>query len=887
MTRKIEDDDFLITLPDVYHIFLKNRKVIFLGTFLCSLLALWFALSKPISYTAEASFRLKGNSQSGIGKSFTDFLQGSSGSNDSEVISLMKSRKLMDQVVKRLNLQMVVSEKNQATSRWSNPLKNLQTECAHFKKRQTPLFQERKPLLLLEKIEYNTEIPTSFSLHFTSPDSYLVKNATGEFLGQAKLGEPFKGREVTFTLIASNDTPLDKKELDKKEFLINAIPIAHLSSGLSASIKLEPVKTDKNLLSLKYTHLDRSFAIRFINEVMTVYQQFLKEEHDNGAEIQLLYLEKKKRDSHLQQAKLLRKHAIDLSHDVSQSGIVDAEKELDFLLESQKNMSERIRDIDLELNRLEYAQSLEDLSKAYELVNLSSPSISGITHSIHQLNQQKDGIDIAIRSLRDRFLYNDNCCFEFQGIDLTGAERLYMEFCKQKSDVEAEIRQIAFVLEQLKQPEFEVSGLSPVLRDATSSEIIRKTSELSLLLHDQNNRSTKERERIRDEIYFQKVFMTTHLQQVKDLLQLREDLFNEKIYALQTVSAELIQQKISILNKHFLDHIAAQIYRLQQERILVEKSLSDLNKKMAKIPERRVSETLIMQTLTMNKSIVEEITKLVEGKNVSHNLELIRSSPLDLAHASLLPNSPRLLFFSILGAFLGLFATSGFVLGRSIFTGLLASADNLRLSHQHVSGVISLKSDSSSSIIFDEDLATLRRLDSYFSQNSNVKGNLLLLILGKGPDYSQFLAELMGVGKQKVLLLSLSFTHATSPDNLPGLLQVLQGENSHPKILKEKYYDRIVAGGISRFATEYVQSTAFQNLISQLKDTYDWIIAVSDSMPCSAESEILATLFPNIAVTLTEERLLDLSPYTKYAKVEPQTKKVSFLFASLLYRKES
>ena len=290
---------------------------------------------------------------------------------------------------------------------------------------------------------------------------------------------------------------------------------------------------------------------------------------------------------------------------------------------------------------------------------------------------------------------------------------------------------------------------------------------------------------------------------------------------------------------------------------------------------------LVKQNLLLNKTMVEETTKLVEGKNISHHLELIRSAPLDFAQASLLPNSPRLLLFMVIGAFLGAFSTSGFYLLQSIFTGLRASSDNLRQSHQHVSGFISERCNirGKSSSLLDTDLATLRRLDSFLSENSSKKGNVALLIIGKGPNYSPLLGELLGIRKQKVILLPLTFNHVDLTEQLPGLLQVLQGESSNPKIIKEAHYDQIVGGGISRFATEYIQSIRFKQLLSQLEESYDWIIAVSETLPTHAESEILLNLFDTIAVTVNEEKLLDLAPYTKFARQSPQEKRVTFLFA--------
>ena len=693
MGQKIDDDDFLITFPDIIRVFSRNKKKIIFGALLCSLLSLWFALSKPISYTAEATFRLKGNSQSGVGKSFTDFLQGGGGSQENEVISLMKSRKLMDKVVQRLQLQAVVTEKGKKTHHLSNHLKNLKTQYAYFKKWQTSIFPENEPCLFCTHIVYKDEIATPLTLTFISEDHYEVKRGNGEKLGIGKLGEAFQYSDFSFILTRNNNqTPFDR------EIYLTLMPIGSISSNLSASVKLEPSKTDKNLLTLKYTNADRQFAILFLNELMAVYQKFLKEEHDDAAQMQLAYLEKKKNESFHQQAALLQDQANDLSQDVSLNGIIDSEKELEFLLKSQQTHVEKIREIDLEMNRLHYAKNLDDQSKAQELVALSSPSIANSIQLIHELKQQSDSLalalkigpqadvekqaqrfsqqmeeleegistlaeiqlmierikndqplspsskllenpklligvwyqrllgsdaqkqevqkkktaclnylnhlvriyDVQIKALKERLFHDFDSHPEFQGMDLAAANRLFSEYCKQCSEVEAEIRQISFVLEQIKDPNFEVSGLSSVLQDSVSRDIIKKSSDLSLTSHDQNNHSTKELERIREEILFQKKFLNTHLEQTKELLTLREELLKEKIFALQTVILEFLQQKISILQTHVMDYISAQLYSLKQERLLISRALKDLQKKNVSVTSKTC-----LRNASQTKSIIE------------------------------------------------------------------------------------------------------------------------------------------------------------------------------------------------------------------------------------------------------------------------------------------
>ncbi len=483
------------------------------------------------------------------------------------------------------------------------------------------------------------------------------------------------------------------------------------------------------------------------------------------------------------------------------------------------------------------------------------------------LNNLERLFGVHERILQERLTHQQNPSGEYQGISLEMATNLYLDYSRQLIQMEGTIRQNLFFINQIEDPNFEVSSLSSGLTDPISMAMIHKASELILNLRDENNQSIREQERIKSELQLQRTFLTMHLKQMVQLMELNKQLINEKVFALQTVSLELVHQRVSLLEKNLQDYLKARLDNLQQERNLIKRQLENIHGEMALLPKKWVSEKLVTQEVDVNRRIVEEIVKLVESKNISHKLEVIQSAPVDPAISPVHPLRPKVILWGIIGFILGGFMGSSLILARTLSKGLRVSLQNLEIIGYHIAG--ELKSGSSPK--FQEaNFATLRRLQAYFDRlpqkedaSASKNGQILLLVEGQGPRYANDLADLLMKKGRRVLTLDLNFKESkTHPST--GLLQYLQGEIATPPIQASAHGDWIAAGGTSSFAIELLGSPSFQKLLEQLKQRYDWILAITPALPCSVETESLLNLFPNAAVTLKEERTADLNVFNHF-----------------------
>ena len=972
-----KEDSFLITFSDILDILKRSRKRLILGSLLIGLLAGLYTLSLPVNYKAEATFREKSKSQGESGRSLSlALIAGITEGSENTTVSLMKSRKLMEQVIIKQDMQGVLEKGFFNFERLKNIGKHLKVEYALLRKRLVPVVNDPKEDIKATKIDYLGEVPIELKIKFTSEDTFVLKSIEGKtFSGE--LGIPFKGHGFSFILVAG-----DERKLSGKTYDLTLLPLKVVWERILPNLKIETDPNNKGLINLTLKYPDRYLASGFLNDLMKVYQTFLKEEHQRICGEQIEYLHDRQDETGKVLKAMMEEHAHSMSNNMAT---------IDFLFQNQQNYTQKLLMINLELSRLQKAD--EEGFVFYDKYGWDggdSSVINQILGEIRTYRQQADSIDISLRNtplgnpdlLKESFnaqhkeldalaeyaeeakiVYaslannepipplkklvenpkymmrewqeklekyaqekskgsqhqkesateNYECCRknfnayvgnlihlldveqkifgerlahqqstpqEYQGINLETAKQLYLSYSRSLNDLEADIMHQQFLLKQMEDPNFEVSALSTVLDDSVSRDIIAKTSNLTLLLKDQDNRSLKELERIKGELAQQKGFLTLHLKQTAELLNLRKKLYQDKILSLQNTTLELIQQTISVLEQQLTDYIHNRMGNLSQEKGAIEQQQQLLQKEMAKLPTKWAAEKLIDQHLEMSKKMIEKITEAVETKNISSHIDISQSAPLDESLPPIHPASSKLLLVFILGSLAGGFILSFGSIGKSIFNGVRASPENLALYGQKVAGTLQKPFPlENSRPIFDHDLETLRRLVSYLSKSptENKEDGSILLLTGNGMDFSKTFAELLAKSGFKTLLIDLSFDDLTQQEASAGLMPYLEGQTDFPIIQREGRIDRITAGGFSRFSNEYVSSPRFQLLKESLLTEYDWVISVSHASPISGEGQNLLKLFNTAIITLTDETLPDLEPCFNLAALE---KRILYIFTN-------
>lgn len=972
-SEKNKHDDFIISFSDIVQICKRNKRKIYFGTFVFSALAVLNTLTNPIEYIAEATFRDK--AKAGGGFSTLSMLLGSGvGGGNDDAISLMKSRSVSEELVKRLGIQATVVPVGFNESYPQTILQNLIVEKAIFDSSQVPSLPDLDPPLRTQEVLYNEEVHKGVTIKFLTDDVFELYD--GEPV-KGRIDEPFKGSNYEFTLVRAN-----KKPLKGQSFVIIFNPLFFSANNIAKLLRIEPDRLDKNLLSIKFGHRNRHFAVEVVNTLTNVYKDFLRDEQNRIIGHQIAYLEQRQEEIADKLKETMESHVHTLSEDMKNIGFANTKIAMDFLNNLQNQFQQKLLNIEFETKRLQKAQ--EEGYAYYDGYSIpGDPAIiNQLLTEMRNLKQQGDWLDLALNrtasinpdetqvffdaqierleqnrlyrqearemiaeielgrmpkaegkliqdpkylvniwhnklgkvsqntqnaseewqhcqtqfctylnnlihhfdvhenAMQERLVHQQNANYDYDGIDLNTARELYLSYSRSLNDIESQILQHQFIIDKMHEPEFELSSLSMVMNDYITNDMIVRSNRLAMDLKDSNNRSVKEQDRLKEDIDLQKRHLTTHLKNAIELLHLKENLVKYKISRLQNVTLGLIQQQVTLLEKHLEEYISTRLIDLKQESDIIEDHKTVLRNQMAVLPKKWVSEMLIDQQMEVNRKMVEEVSRLVESKIIGNNIEISQSDIIDKAIPPLHPKSPRVIFFAILGAFIGAFLSTTFVMVRELALGVNASVRNLRISGQHVSGVMtSRKLQESTSQLKNQDLDTLRRLVAYLSPKEASNKQSLLLVQGRGPDYSENLATLFSKKGLSVLLFTLSFDQPAKPQELPGLLQFLEGQANKPKIEKGPSFDTMSAGGISRFSNELLGKQSFQDLLKSLKQEYDWIIGVSHSVPEVAETESLMRIFDNSVINITDEKLEDIKGCIQVATENEPTKKVSFILS--------
>jgi len=866
------EDRIIITFQDLKAILRQVKGKILICMLIMGMLGALFALTRPIKYKAEGSFRERNVKPSGISDSLVHaiIMDGTGGGNSgSELATMIRSHKLMREVAQNLALQGKIVNRADKEGILSLIKNNLKVDWAKFRKNPYPVLSDPCCSIGFKRLLYAGEVPLNLEVHMKDKEKFQILDHKGQEVAVGHLDLPVQVDQLTIVL-----TQTAPESPSGKVFEVSISPMQDTLKLLIEELSFDAVKSDKGVLKMVYSHRDRHLAAKLINTIMDSFQKYLKEYQAKIAALQMDYLYQKQELSTSKLRKIMEDNAKEVSSDLPHSGFVKAEDEMDFLAQRRHELKEKLLANELQMRRLNQIQpgNCAYFDQCTRMEGDSSV-LNHMLSNIRSLKQEREGIELAIPQAE---LVDEKALKVYQGINLEMAKELYMDFCKQLNDEESSIRKTEYFLNQLHNHDFEITSLSPVLTDSVSLAMISRASDLVLKLKDEDNQSQREQERLKDELELQKAFLSQHLKQTIELLELNKKLMHEKIYALQNVQLELINRQISVLEKNFFDHVKSRQADLEQERTLITQHLDDLYTQMTGLPKKQMNEQLLDHQIQTNELIIEEIARITESKNISNNLELIQSAPLDPAVASVHPMPPNVLLYTLLGAAFGGILGCGFLVGSALVRGLKVSISNLKTLGQHVSGRFSSGyKPPSEAALADEDLDTLRRLEAFFDSGSvEAGGRTLLLLEGNGPDYTPDLAQLLLQKGRKVLVVDTGFSGMTTQPEV-GFVPYLQGATSELPIAKKFFGDYLAAGTITRYTSEILASQPFKTLLETLKKQYDWILILSHASPLCSEAESLCSLFPNVTVSVRDEILEDLEFFV--TSVDEGKNKISFV----------
>ncbi|MBS0615615.1 MAG: hypothetical protein JSR58_03565 [Verrucomicrobia bacterium] len=745
------NDDLIFTTSDFKRLFFRHRRTILKGTLITALFVFLFLLTRPPTYLAEASFK-QGSAKVEQNFDWKSLLRMTSmQDSESSAISLMLSQKLLHRTVEEMGWQLSVP----TDGLWKKIIDNIRTEAG---------LPFHTPTFAFAKAHYAGEKTLTYGLRFVDEKTYEVLDKNNNRLALAHVGDAVSFENISFTLCSC---PENLKI--GKTYNLLAHPWQPVVAWAKKLFSIKPTPLDKSVLSLKFPHRSKEEGARFLNTLMQVYQNYLKEENQAITDAQLKYLERRQDELNFKLDRTLEEHVSYLKKNLGEKGFVDLEQEIETVSKPREDYLQKLFDVEFELGRLK---------------NISFPAKNE----------------------------------EFRGIDSHTARNLYLQYTRELDSLEATLKQLLFLQNQMTDPHLDISSLGSILTDSVTQEMIRSASTLELELHDEANRSDKEHLRLREALDTKRRFISSHLAQSIDLHQIRIALIKEKLTSLEHVMVDL----------------------LRTEKKLIEERLSEMGNRMSDWPEKWSLDKKFKLRAELTKGMMEGLTQIFESKTLNRHLFHVESRPIDVATAPLRPQSSHLLLFLLGATFCTALLIYLYFLFQALRRAVPLSIQTLQAMGEHVSGEISSSLLKPFEDCNDSDLETLRKAAQFLLDR---REKLCVCLPCLQIDFSKSLAHLLHMQSKKSLIIHADFDKVATLTDMPGLWHFLTGSAETPPIRHTASYDYIPAGARDRFAEEML-SHKFEALLLALREKYDFIFLIGPPSLLTFSDVGIVTLDP-------------------------------------------
>lgn len=369
-------DEFFLSFADLGRIARKKGKFILLLGMLCSLLGIFYAARKPVTYEAKAYFREKNASQS-QGSGLAALL--GRGGDESNTEPIMVSRRVAEDVVRKLGLNVIITPLSEPNGILENLKKNLFLEKIDLQKKYYPprnqAEKKSEDFLSLKELK----LPFSCNLHHYQGDAfyrsliiepllhssqYKVWDEKEKCLGLYQLGQKVVLDDCTFTLEGENTIA--------QRFALTLLPVTTVAEDLKGSLDIARDKQHTKFLYITYKDQDPHKAALVVNQFISSYKQFLNEEHKKNVGEQLQYLQERQSQLVHDLDRLMYDNADQLKEHIISHGFEGLERKGGYLEKLADKFNSRLLEIACELSMLDTKEGIElstDNSAAIQMLN--------------------------------------------------------------------------------------------------------------------------------------------------------------------------------------------------------------------------------------------------------------------------------------------------------------------------------------------------------------------------------------------------------------------------------------------------------------------------------------------------------------------------------------
>ena len=626
----------VVTFDDISRLLRKIRSKILFAAICGAISCLIIAASRSPEYIVEATFK-EGVEQSTPDSFMKDmFLNGLKASQQSQSISVMKSTQVLQPVIEKYGLQARLRQN--ILIRW---LGNLWGQCLA----EWGILIESVDSFSFAKVHYTGERIKEIQLRFSDPTHFRVLDRA-KILTAGVVGSVVNFGDGSFVC---EYTPKNLKL--NESYPIEFTPLPLVLESLRSDLSIRQQKISKSIYEMRLLSRDRHQGALVLNEIMESHRSYLKRDHDETAEDQIAYLEKKQTLLFREIGQLFDAHSVYLANLIKNEGFVGLTQEIGGYLKPHDELKSKVFSLNLELDRLDRKLPVTD-----------AIGVLSASEKIRSLESQKSLLPACCDYLASTELPN----VVEDELDLETSQKILSETLNRLDQSKATIQLLGTLSVEVLSDRCDPSSMAPFLNDRLSQQMMEASSQWLLKLKDKNNHSHSEIVRANTELVLQKKMLFEHLQQLSQVEAIHLESLRQKKEALQQVVLRCMDREIGALKQQIEKSVAAKKQELRQERDLLEAKMSHLREAAKQLPERWKQENWLELKLDLGKKMMTMLTQMVESKTVERHLHAIESKPLDAAVAPIFAKSPHLFLIAALGAFFSAFFTLLLYLNRGI-----------------------------------------------------------------------------------------------------------------------------------------------------------------------------------------------------------------------------
>lgn len=375
MSKQIENSEDTIDLKELFFSILSHWKLILLCIFLSLVCALLYLRVTPNTYSVDALVQVednKGASAALLGDLSNVIEQKSPAQSE---IEILKSRLILGQTIRKLNLDILVDQPNNS---FSDRLFNSSDFKANYSPASLQINNHQDKFTITKFQVSQPYLDQDFTIRLNKNELHLVNTNTGEsFKGKLSQENIWTGSHGLVQLKVESPNGFKTEYTIKKLSLRNAVQM--LSSKYSVSEKGKLT----GILGLSYQGTDKAHITEVLNEILKTYIKQNIERRSAETQQTLSFL-----DDQLPELKQeLDQAERAFNRFREQNNTVDVAKESELLL---------TQSIALETTKLELQQKQAELSAKY---TSEHPLMREVNAQLQEIQERQNGLNNDLKRL--------------------------------------------------------------------------------------------------------------------------------------------------------------------------------------------------------------------------------------------------------------------------------------------------------------------------------------------------------------------------------------------------------------------------------------------------------------------------------------------------------